>query len=164
MRLSHIAVACGVIVSAATAVPASAEDGKALPGSACQRQFDHVNAPMARTAGTLLALHDSAVKVFCPVTKDIEAGRIKRAEVLVDDNHALADVRCELFSLRQDGSVLQSTLRATSGNPATPVTLTFGAHSANAKGRYALTCELPPGTGNGAVAASTILGYSVVEE
>ena len=165
MNLSRLALACGAIVVAVTTTPAfAAEDGKAYPGSACQRQFDNVAAPVARTQALILSTHDSPVKVFCPVVKDVEAGRITRAEVMVDDNHSTANISCELFSFRRDGSVQQVTPRATSGTSATPVALTFGAHTANPKGSYGLTCELPPGSGAGALGPSSIVGYSVVEE
>ena len=165
MQISRLAAACGVIVSVmATTTAFAAEDGKAYPGSACQRQFDNVAAPVARTQALILSTHDSPVKVFCPVAKDVESGRIKRAEVMVDDNHSTANISCELFSFRRDGSVQQVTPRATSGTSATPVALTFGAHTANPKGSYGLTCELPPGSGAGALGPSSIVGYSVVEE
>ena len=54
---------------------AFAEDGKAYPGSACQAQFDHVEATISRSNASILNAGSQRVKLFCPVAKDIEAGR-----------------------------------------------------------------------------------------
>jgi hypothetical protein len=165
MKYQHVVFAFGIYASTMASAPVfAAEDGKAYPGSACQRQFDNINAPVARTGAILFNNHTSPVKVFCPVVKDIEAGRIKRAEVMVDDNHALADIRCELFSFKRDGSVQQVSVRDSSGTTVTPLPLAFGAHGANPKGSYGLTCELPVGSGSGAIGPSMIVGYTIVEE
>jgi hypothetical protein len=143
---------------------ALAEDGKAYPGSACQRQFDHVAASISRSQATILNVGAQRVKLFCPVAKDIEAGRIKRAEVMYLDNHNQQSVTCELLSLSREGAVVQSSVRQSSvaGTNGTPLPLSFGVHAANPKGTYVLTCELPPFSG--AVGASQIITYNVVEE
>ena len=165
MKYQHLAFAFGICASAMMSAPVfAAEDGKAYPGSACQRQFDNINAPVARTGAIIFNNHTSSVKVFCPVVKDVEAGRIKRAEVMIDDNHGSANIRCELFSFKRDGTVQQVSVRDSSGTTVTPLALTFGAHGANPKGSYGLTCELPAGSGSGAISASQIVGYTVVEE
>lgn len=165
MTARHFAMIGTLASSMLAASAAFAEDGKAYPGSSCQAQFDHLNATIARSGASLLNVHTTAVKLFCPIVKDIEAGRIKRAEVMVDDNHTGQDVVCELFSLGRDGAVVQSSRRNTTGTSGgRPVALTFGIHSANARGYYALTCELPASSGLGALGPSRIVGYNVVEE
>lgn len=145
---------------------AFAEDGKAYPGSGCQHQFDHIAASLTRSNATILNVGSQRVKLFCPVTKDIEAGRIKRAEVVYVDSHSTQSVICELISLSREGATVQSSVRPSSaaGVNTTPLALTFGAHAKNNKGTYVLTCELPPFSGPGAVGASQIVTYNVVEE
>jgi hypothetical protein len=145
---------------------AFAEDGKAFPGSACQAQFDHVEATISRSNASILNAGAQRVKLFCPVAKDIEAGRIKRAEVMYLDSHSQQSVTCELVSLSREGAVVQSSIRSSSvgGVNTTPLPLSFGAHATNNKGTYVLTCELPPFSGAGAVGASHIITYNVVEE
>ena len=145
---------------------AFAEDGKAYPGSACQRQFDHIAATISRSNASILNAGSQRVKLFCPVTKDVEAGRIKRAEIVYLDGHSQQSVTCELTSLSREGAVVQSSVRSSSaaGVNTTPLPLSFGIHATNNKGTYVLTCELPPFSGTGAVGASHIIAYNVVEE
>ncbi|MGD9509140.1 MAG: hypothetical protein AB7X49_11375, partial [Geminicoccaceae bacterium] len=88
-----------------------AENGKAYPGSACQRQFDHIDASLSCSRAVVLNAGSQAVRLFCPVAKDIEAGRIKRAVVMVPDSHNTQNVTCELMSLGSDGAVVQSSIR-----------------------------------------------------
>lgn len=165
MKYHHLVLASGICASTMLSMPVSAaEDGKSYPGSACQRQFDNINAPVARTGAIIFNNHTSPIKLFCPVVKDIEGGRIKRAEVMIDDNHGSANIRCELFSFKRDGTVQQVSVRDSSGTTVSPLPLTFGAHGANPKGSYGLTCELPAGSGSGAIGPSQIVSYSIVEE
>jgi hypothetical protein len=105
-----------------------------------------------------------SVRLFCPVAKDVEAGRIKRAVVMVLDSHTSQNVTCELMSLGSDGTVVQSSIRSSLATNAVPVALSFGAHKTNPRGVYVLTCDLPAGSGAGAVGASHIVSYNVVEE
>jgi hypothetical protein len=155
--------ASATLAFALLAGQASAEDGKAYPGSACQRQFDHVAASITRSQASLLNVDSRRVKLFCPVVKDIEAGGIKRAEIMYLDGHNNDRVTCELMSLSREGAVVQSSVRHSSvaGVNGTPLPLSFGVHAKNPKGTYVLTCELPPITGSG---SSHIITYNVVEE
>ncbi|MGE3290935.1 MAG: hypothetical protein AB7I59_05015 [Geminicoccaceae bacterium] len=144
---------------------ALAENGKAYPGSACQRQFDHIDASLSCSRAVVLNAGSQAVRLFCPVAKDIEAGRIKRAVVMVPDSHNTQNVTCELMSLGSDGAVVQSSIRQSSATTAVPVALSFGAHKANLRGVYVLTCDLPVDSGPGAgrrVAHRQL--YNVVEK
>ena len=109
------------------------------------------------------------ISVTCPVAKDIEAGRIKRAEVMVFDRNPNAnppgttdnDVSCALATVRRDGTVQQTiTLRTFNSSPS-PLPLTFSGQSAAPKGSYSLVCDLPPSLPTG---LSSIVMYNVVEE
>jgi hypothetical protein len=83
---------------------------------------------------------------------------------MVLDSHNTQNVTCELMSLGADGAVVQSSFRQSSATTAVPVALSFGAHKANPRGVYVLTCDLPAGSGPGAVGASHIVSYNIVEE
>jgi hypothetical protein len=167
MKISHLVVSCATIASAVLAAPAFAEDGKAMPGSVCQPMSFRPTAPSGLATGGLTITNFGSVAetVTCPVTKDIEAGRIKRAEVKVIDANPNngADVRCTLSSFKSDGAVHQSQLVKTQGSlPGVPQPLPFTAHTANNKGTYNLICELPPFV-NG-FGGSGIMMYNIVEE
>lgn len=164
MSMQRQLAGCTALALSLLAGQAFAEDGKAYPGSACQRQFDQIDAAIARSRAVVLNAGAQSVRLFCPVAKDVEAGRIKRAVVMVLDSHTAQNVTCELMSLGSDGAVVQSSTRSSSATNAVPVALSFGAHKANPRGVYVLACDLPAGSGPGAVGASHIVSYSIVEE
>jgi hypothetical protein len=166
MKIHHLMMACGIMAMTMTAGSAFAEDGKALPGSACQ--------PMNFTRTTGLAIGGPFIgnfstsnfeSVTCPVTKDIEAGRIKRATVMVIDRNPDKDrnIECTLSTHREDGSQLATETRKSNSFFQTALPLgPFGAQPAALRGSYSLFCSLPPMTAGGA--ASQIVMYNVVEE
>ena len=161
MQNLHAFVTCGLLGLAALAAPAAAEDGKAMPGSACQASFFGQGQTLLRSGASLSHNGSIAVSVTCPTVKDIEAGRIKRALVKVFDRHPSLPVKCTLATHRSDGTVQQSqTAQTLSLSPGILQTLTFAGQSTAAGGVYNLACDLPPGN----AAVSTIVLYSIVEE
>jgi hypothetical protein len=170
MKFSYLAVGCGAIVSALLGAPAFAEDGKAYPGSACQPMSFRPTAPSGLAIGGVTISNFSTSNfesVVCPIAKDIEAGRIKRAEVMVIDRSPVAnhDISCTLSTHKKDGSQLQSVTQKSNSSFQIALPLTFGAQSAAVQGSYSLICTLPPmATVAGSPAPSTIVMYNVVEE
>jgi hypothetical protein len=164
MKISHLVMSCGIMAAAMTAGSALAEDAKALPGSACQPMSFRptANSGLATGGLTISNITSNAENVTCPITKDIEAGRIKRAEVKVIDSSSTANVRCTLTSFKSDGTLHQrQEVTSTGSSPTEVKPLSFAAHTANNKGTYNLICELPPLNGS---SASGIMMYTVVEE
>ena len=137
--------------------------GKALPGSACQATSFSSIAPLFRSPdGAIASSGSQTTSVTCPVTKDIEAGRLKRAEIKVVDVNPTADVTCTMATIKSDGALHQSQTRSSNGSSNLVQTLRFTGHTAAAKGVFSLVCALPafaPGFG-----ASHIVLYNVVEE
>ena len=84
----------------ALAWPALAEDGKAYTGSSCQPMSFRPTAPSGLAVGgvTISNFSTSFESVACPVGKDVEAGRIKRAEVMVIDRSPVANHDIELHA------------------------------------------------------------------
>lgn len=168
MKISHFVMSCGIMAATMTAGSAFAEDGKAMPGNACQ--------PLTFSRTTGLSIGGAAISNFstsnfehvaCPVTKDIEAGRIKRAEVMVIDRSPVPnhDIECTLSTHKKDGSFAQSVKQKSNSSFQTALPLTFGAQSAAVQGSYSLICTLPPmATVAGSPAPSTIVRYNVVEQ
>jgi hypothetical protein len=154
-----------VMLSLGMAAPAAmAEDGKAMPGSACQATFASGIQPLFRGAPSILSSGSTNVSVTCPVAKDIEAGRIKRAEVMVIDRNpaAGADISCTLSTFKKDGTVQQSETKKSNSSFTTALPISFGAQTAAVQGSYSLVCDLPafaPSSG-----PSAIVMYNVVEE
>ena len=148
----------------ALAAPALAEDGKTMPGSACHASFSSGVASLTRSNGLMLGVGSSGVRISCPVMKDIDAGRIKRAVVNVIDNNPFAggDVVCNLLTLKPDGTVSQSQELRTSGSSGTMRQLAYGAQAKVAGGNYSLVCDLPALQSPGG--PSMIISYNVVEE
>lgn len=139
-----------------------------MPGSACQ--------PLTFSRTTGLSLGGATISNFstsnfehvtCPVTKDIEAGKIKRTEVMVIDRSPVAghDIECTLTTHKKDGSLVQSVKKKSNNSFTTALPLTFGVQAASVQGVYSLTCSLPPmATVAGSPAPSTIVMYNIVEE
>jgi hypothetical protein len=168
MKISHSLVACGVLALTSAAGTALADDGKALPGSACQ--------PLTFSRSTSLSLGGATISNFstssfehvaCPVTKDIEAGRLKRAEVMLIDRSPVAnhDIECTLATHRKDGGLIQTETKKSNSSFNVALPISFGAQSAALQGSYTLICSLPPmATVAGSPAPSTIVMYNVVEQ
>ena len=111
--------------------------------------------------------HQQFESVACPVGKDVEAGRIKRAEVMVIDRSPVAnhDISCTLATHKKDGSQVQSVTQKSNSSFQIALPLSFGAQAAAVQGSYSLICTLPPmATVAGSPAPSTIVMYNVVEE
>ena len=174
MKISHLVVSCGTAALAMlAAAPAFAEDGKAMPGSACQATFASGVQSLFRGGASILSSGSQAVSITCPVAKDIEAGRIKRAEVMVIDRNPSTDqsikpdISCTLATHKKDGSVQQSVTKKSNSSFPNALPLSFGAQTAAAQGSYSLVCELPPFAnvpGNPNIGPSAIVMYNVVEE
>jgi hypothetical protein len=170
MKISHLMISCGVMAVTMVTAPAFAEDGKAYTGSACQPMSFRPTAPSGLAIGGVTISNFSTSNfesVTCPVTKDIEAGRIKRAEVMVIDRSPVAnhDISCTLATHKKDGSQLQSVTQKSNSSFQIALPLTFGAQTAAVQGSYSLICSLPPmATVAGSPAPSTIVMYNVVEE
>ena len=164
MRTKRLLAASTTLVLSLLALPALAEDGKAMPGSACQATTLAGLQSLARSNGTVLNVGDQVVNVICPATKDIESGRLKRTEVKAIDRNPVsgADVNCTVASLRSDGTVHQSQRLASTGSSNNVQTLTFNGHTAAAKGSFNLTCDLP--RFEAGFGPSGIVMYNVVEE
>ena len=132
----------------ALALPALAEDGKACTGSSCQPMSFRPTAPSGLAVGgvTISNFSTSFENVACPVGKDVEAGRIKRAEVMVIDRSPVAnhDISCTLATHKKDGSQPQSVMQKSNSSFQNALPLTFGAHTAAVQGSYSLICPLPP--------------------
>jgi hypothetical protein len=168
MRVSFLALAGGLLASTLVTGSALAEDGKAMPGSACQ--------PLTFSRTTGLSIGGATISNFstsnfehvaCPVTKDLEAGRIKRAEVMLIDRSPVAnhDIECTLSTHKKDGSFQHTEKRKSNSSFQNALPITFGAQTAALQGRYSLVCSLPPmATVNGSPAPSTIVMYNVVEQ
>jgi hypothetical protein len=169
MKISHLVFSCGVIVATLAAAPAFAEDGKAMPGSACQPMSFRPTAPSGLAIGGagISNFGTSFESLVCPVTKDLEVGRIKRAEVMLIDRSPVAghDIECTLSTHKKDGSLQQQEKRKSTSSFQNALALTFGAQTAAVQGSYSLICSLPPmATVAGSSAPSTIVMYNVVEE
>lgn len=170
MKISHVAISCAIMaITMAAAAPVFAEDGKALTGSACQASFSSGVQSLFRNGASISSSGSQPVSVTCPVTKDIEAGRIKRAEVMVVDRNpgSNADISCTLTTHKKDGSVHQSSTRKSNSSFTATLPLSFGAQTAALQGSYSLICDLPPIAsvpGNPNVGPSSIVMYNVVEE
>ncbi len=72
-----------------------------MPGSACQPTSFRPTAPSGLAMGGATISNFSTgnfESVTCPVAKDVEAGRIKRAEVMVIDRSSVANhgIECTL--------------------------------------------------------------------
>jgi hypothetical protein len=162
MHAKYLLATCASLGFLVLAAPAFAEDGKAMPGSACQATFFSGLQPLFRNGAVISSSGSDTVSVTCPVVKDIEAGRIKRAEVMVIDRNPNpnADISCTLTTFKKDGSVHQSQERKSNNSFNVALPLSFGAQTAALQGSYSLTCTLPPGTGG----ISSIVMYNVVEE
>jgi hypothetical protein len=167
MKIHHLMMACGIMAVTMTAGSAFAEDAKALPGAACQPMSFRPTAPSGLAVGgvTISNFSTNFDTVTCPVTKDIEAGRIKRATVMVIDRNPASgfDIECTLSTHKEDGTQLAFQKRKTNSSFQTALPLEpFGAQPAALRGSYGLICSLPPmAAGN---AASSIVMYNVVEE
>jgi hypothetical protein len=170
MQIKYFVATCGLVASAALATPASAEDGKAYTGSSCQPMSFRPTAPSGLAIGGVTISNFSTSNfesVACPVGKDVEAGRIKRAEVMVIDRSPVAnhDISCTLATHRKDGSQVQSVTQKSNSSFQIALPLSFGAQAAAVQGSYSLICTLPPmATVAGSPAPSTIVMYNVVEE
>lgn len=141
-----------------------------MPGSSCQPMSFRPTAPSGLAIGGTTISNFSTSNfesLTCPVTKDIEAGKIKRAEVMVIDRSPVAghDIECTLVTHKKDGSLVQSVTKKSNSSFTTALPLTFGAQAASLQGAYSLTCSLPPmATIAGSPAPSTIVMYNIVEE
>lgn len=168
MKISHLLASFGVMTVTMVTAPAFAEDGKAMPGSACQPLTFSRTTGLSMGAAIISNFSTSNFEhVACPVTKDIEAGRIKRAEVMVIDRSPVPnhDISCTLATHKKDGSFVQSVTKKSNSSFQVPLALTFGAQSAAVQGSYTLICSLPPmATVAGQPAPSSIVMYNVVEE
>lgn len=164
MKLTAITTFLSALAFSALTAPAFAEDGKAMPGSACQASFLQAAQTLTGSGAFLLNTGTGTVKVTCPAVKDIEAGRIKRAQVKVVDRNpnAGADVSCTLTSHKMDGTVHQSQLLKSSGSSNNVQTLSYAGQSAAAAGTYSLVCDLPPFVA--AFGPSSLVMYNLVEE
>ncbi len=170
MKISHLMISCGVMAVTMATAPAFAEDGKAYPGSACQPMSFRPTAPsgVAMSALTISNFSTSNFEsVTCPIAKDLEAGQIKRAEVMVIDRSPVAnhDIECTLATFDRDGSLRHTEKRKSNSSFQVALPLTFGAQAAAVQGSYTLICSLPPmATVAGGPAPSTLVMYNVVEE
>lgn len=168
MKVAFLAVAGGLLASTLFAGSAFAEDGKALPGSACQPTSFRQPAGLAMGGPSISNFSTSNFEsITCPVTKDIEAGRIKRAEVMLIDRSPVANhnIECTLSTHRRDGSQVQSETKKSNSSFNTALAISFGPQAAAPQGSYSLICSLPPmATVAGSPAPSTIVMYNVVEE
>ena len=164
MRLTYIVASCGAMAFVMSAESVLAEDGKAMPGSACQATFFSGLQPLFRIGAVISSSGSDNVSVTCPVVKDIEAGRIKRAEVMVIDRNpnAGADIGCTLTTFKKDGTVHQSQERKSNNSFNVALPLSFGAQTAALQGSYSLVCTLPPMVASSG--PSSIVMYNVVEE
>ncbi len=142
--------------------PAFAEDGKTMPGSACQALNDVPARNHFRALGSLINYENSFEFFLCPVVKDLN--KIKRAVVMVKDLNpdAGADSYCSLYTLRSDGTIQSVQVRNSTGSSAAPQALKFGAQGAVANGYYALQCSLP--AYHPTFRESAIVSYTLVEE
>lgn len=172
MKISYLLASFGVMTVTMITAPAFAEDGKAMPGAACQPMSFRPTAPSGLAIGGVTISNFSASNfdtVTCPVTKDVEAGRIKRATVMVIDRNPNpgADIECTLSTHRENGSLLHTEKRKTNSSfqTALPLVPPFGPQAAALRGSYSLICSLPPmATVGGQPAPSSIVMYNVVEE
>jgi hypothetical protein len=162
IHTTRIVTASAALVLGVAASPAMADDGKVIPGSACQASFFQGLQPLFRSNGEILSAGSDKVQVHCPVVKDL--AKIKRAEImLIDRNPAAdADISCTLFTLRKDGTTQQSQTQKSNSSFTVALPINFGAQSTAAGGSYSLVCELPPF--NATFGPSAIVGYTVVED
>lgn len=150
---------------AALAGPALAEDGKTLPGSACQPFEDFRLRQLYRGGGLIYNLGNTTEAVVCPVVKDLN--KIKRAVVMVIDGNPDPDpdddIVCSLKTLGGDGAVKTTRSQKSSGFSDVAKPLNFSAQSAAANGSYYLYCTLPPYYLPN-FRGSAIASYTVVED
>lgn len=166
MKVAYLAIAGSLLASTLLAGSASAEDGKVLPGSACQPASFRQAAGVA-IGGTVISNFSTSnfETVACPVVKDLN--KIKRAEVMVVDRNPNngQDISCTLTTHKKDGSLQQSQTKPTNNSFPNALPLTFAAQTAAPQGSYSLICSLPPmATVAGSPAPSSIVNYNIVED
>lgn len=162
MRNIYLKLAASLLVFAAAATPAAAQDKKNYPGAACLATGT-TNSNIARGAIYGRAFNQASTTTFfvCPAVKDYSS--IAGGFVWVIDQNPTAPVTCGLRSGRPDSlTVYSDSLQATSSafSSSTPVKLTLGAVSAVSEGFYWLRCNVP-GTYNGV--QSGIVMYQINE-
>jgi hypothetical protein len=168
MKISHLMFSCGVMAATLAAAPAFAAS-KTYTGSACQPMSFRPTAPSGLAIGGtgISNFSTNFESLVCPVTKDLEAGRIKSAEVMLTDRSPVAghDIECTLATHKKDGSLQQQEKRKSNSSFQNALPLSFGAQTAAFQGSYSLICSLPPmATVAGRPAPSTIVSYKIVEE
>ena len=151
--------------AALLAGPALAADTKTLSGSACQPSFFTAGQSLFRREPMLLSNSNLTEPITCPVVKDVDAGRIKRAQVRVINRNGTigSSFFCKLSTYRPDGSFVQSQSRRSTLVSTAVQTLNFDAQKAAPGGSYSLICNLPAAFGPNRD-LSAIVSYTVVEE
>ena len=98
---------------------------------------------------------------MCPMVRQHTLSNVKSATVIAYDRNTLSNVSCTLRTIYANGAYGYYQNKKTSGTPNTAV-LSFGSKTALAKGAVTLACSVP-GDGSGAVNASGIKKYELVE-
>lgn len=138
-------------------LPAAAADSKAYPSTMCQPSSGEAAPFFSGTANTD---PNSGHFVACPIVREIGTGGITAASIVVLDLSPVEDVECTLSSRRNDGSVVASSSRKTTGSSSAVQTLSFGAIAAVSNGNYSILCRIPKRNAND---FSSVLSYRVDE-
>lgn len=134
----------GALVFGADA--AHAGDGKLYPGSLCVRWSGGTVVYNWSMIGNAHAT--SALKIDCPVVRDIMGGDIDDGVVRAIDRHFSEDVRCNLVSVYVNSnggfSFWSSGNKETEGTSVAPKEIPFGSVGAGSKSHYYYSCRIPP--------------------
>lgn len=144
---------------------ALAEDEKTYPASFCTPISNIYVQPFSINAGEWVNLHDSAVKVECPIIKERMGSSLRSGFVRVIDRNPFFRnvVECDIISRRTHIFPHQgfSTHVESKGFDADVQTLRFGSLGHNGENTtYTMACTVP-GKHNGV--PSRIMGYYISE-
>ena len=154
------AVSLAIMIVGLGARTAHAVDAKVFPGSMCVQtstagQLGYVNNGWAVNKDTI-----APVNVACSIVRDVTAGLVQTAGVVVLDSHSTANVSCSFKN--QDITTSAVYTSATVSSSATgKQTLPFSVSTQYAGGSYVLACTIPPKTSSGQI--SGIILYWVEE-
>lgn len=156
-RIAGAALALALLTAA---LPAAAE-WKGYPGLNCMSSSGAIDVRRSLTGAA--NWHNSPTIIYCPVVRDLEAGKpngIERINVRVFDNHSTQNGWCRAVSRTLSGGVHDWQHRDYGGF-AQSSTLTFENVDTSNWGNIALYCSVPAADG---ARKSFIRSYAVEEQ
>jgi hypothetical protein len=120
-----------------------ADDGKSLPGAACQPEHDEFD--IARNFSGQ-AKNQSWLGQYwiCPIVRDSMSPSMRRASMRIVN--ATGTMSCTLYSRSSSGGYISGPNRATNLSGGTVQTLNWGSVSDSNNGYYYFRCYVPAGS------------------